>query len=411
MPWVCAAAMFKFVYTYYSFAIPALSSVCTLLYQIITFTFLIMFIPLCIISLNRFYKPLKPVMIIPLMVVINIVYIILDSGDISIISKGYKMAVAIGTNDYYGYYFSQINMWFSNMSIVLLIVKYVRNKECLIKCIVSSMIILIIPIIFIVATHPSYLGKRESNFDNGMEFGGGLWNIGVIGFASLSWIGFAIIQDAKKWQKRIIIFSTVLFVFVGVSGISRTLILMVSFSLLAYFAFAKKNLSLLWKMMLVFLAILLFCILESDIIMSILFRFSDNTSGTHNIRFKLWQNYLSHYKECWIIGAPLGSVYNYYRDVNLFGEYFLPHSALVNFFCRYGIIALGAYLVLIKNSFISIQKNSFVDKNVKICVLCGGITYITLAFINQTGYGESVFYVMFGLYLAFNKIEKETVKK
>ena len=180
---------------------------------------------------------------------------------------------------------------------------------------------------------------------------------------------------------------------------------MVAFSVIAYFLLTRKDMSWIAKMGLVLLAAVLFCILEPSFLTSVLSRFNDSTSGTQNIRIKLWKSYLSHWREYWLLGAPLGSVYNYYRDVDLFGAYFLPHSAPINFFLRYGIVALIAYIILLRNSFLSIQTNNQVEQKSRICILCGGIAYITLAFINQTGYAEIIFYIMFGLLLAYARIE------
>lgn len=404
MPLICAAATFKYAYTYYGFAIPVLSGLCNLLYQVITLFFLIAFIPLFFVVIKRANKLYIPIFIIVTMVLVNIFYVIISTGNISIISKSYQMSLASGTNDYIGFYFSQINTWFGNMAIVLFLVNYVKDREMLIKCIVSSMLVLVIPIILITVMHPSYLGTRESVYNNDTVFGGGLWNIGVIGFGSISWIGLAVSDNAQKRQRWIIYASVALFVFVGVAGVSRTLILMVVFSTIVFFLFTKKDMTWLGRSFFIILAVVLFFVLEPEFILSVMERFTDKTSGTHNVRILLWKAYLSHFREFWLVGAPEGSVYNYYRDVNYFGENFLPHSSLVNFFVRYGVFALCAYVVLLRNSFLKIQKSKEVNPKTKICVLAGGVAYITLAFINQTGYAEPVFYIMFGLYLAFYKI-------
>ena len=404
MPLICAAATFKYAYTYYGFAIPALSGICNLLYQAITLFFLIAFVPLFFVVIKRANRLYIPIFVIVLMVLINILYVMFSTGNIAIVSRSYHMSAASGTNDYIGFYFSQINTWFGNMAIVLFLVNYVKDREVLIKCIVSSMIVLVIPIVLITAMHPSYLGTRESVYNDDTVFGGGLWNIGVIGFGSISWIGLAVSEDAQKRQKWIIYASVALFIFVGVAGVSRTLILMVVFSTIVFFMFTKKDITWLGRIFLIMVAVILFFVLEPEFILSVMERFTDKTSGTHNVRILLWKAYLSHFREFWLVGAPEGSVYNYYRDVNYFGENFLPHSSLVNFFVRYGVFALCAYVILLKNSFLKIQKSKEVTSKIRICVLAGGVAYITLAFINQTGYAESVFYIMFGLYLAFYRI-------
>lgn len=409
LPLICAAATFKYSYNYYSFIVPALSEFFIMLYNAITLFFLLLYIPLFFKALsrinNRQYKLLKPLLIIPVMVVINTLYVIISTNDLSIISRSYVLALAYGTNDAQGFYFSQVNTWFGNMAVALMIAFYANSKEQIIKCVTSCMLVLIIPTVLIAIIHPSYLGTRQSFFADGSKFGGGLWNIGVVGFGSISWLGLALVDYANKRQKQIIYISTAIFVFVGIAGISRTLILMLVFSGIAFFMFTKKDMSWIIRIMLVLIAMGVFYAIETGLVASLLFRFHDSTSGTQNIRVRLWKAYLSHFKEYWLIGAPLGSVYNYYRDVDLYGAHFLPHSAPLNFFLRYGIISVLSYFVLLKNSFLYILRFPHVEQKSKVCVLCGGIAYITLAFINQTGYAEMVFYIMFGLLLAYTRIE------
>ena len=86
MPFVCAAATFKYAYTYYGFAVPALSGICDVIYQVITLFFLMAFIPLCFIVIKKANRMYAPIFIIVLMVLLNIVYVMLSTGSISIIS-------------------------------------------------------------------------------------------------------------------------------------------------------------------------------------------------------------------------------------------------------------------------------------------------------------------------------------
>jgi|GEM_PF-4812379 hypothetical protein len=411
LPFICGLVAYKTFFNYYLFIIPQISWFWTALYNVVTLFMLVLFLPMFFTALSKLVsrklKKMAPVIVIPLCVVINIVYVMICANDLSIISRSYYMAAAAGTNDQYGYYFSQVNTWFGNMAIVALLAIYTRSRKTIVKCVVSTMMVLVIPILILVLLHPEYLGIRQSTFESStVTFGGGLWNIGVIGFGSVTWIGMALLKEATKAHRIIIIFSAIAFIFVGIAGISRTLILMVLFSGLYYFFKAKKNASWAAKLVLVLLAVFVFCLVEQDLIAAILDRFSGSDSVTGNIRLTLWAAYIRHFGEVFLIGAPLGSVYNYYNDVNMYGHHFLPHSAILNFLIRFGLVACIAYLSLVKNAFWSIKATQSQEKTrLAACIKAGGVAYITLAFINQTGYAEAIFYVMFGLLLALVRIE------
>ena len=136
------------------------------------------------------------------------------------------------------------------------------------------------------------------------------------------------------------IFTVILLAFLGVAGLSRTLILMLALSACTYFLIAKKDGRLLSKILLVLLAVVAFVVLETDMVASVMSRFGDDSMGSH-FRLYLWKGYMANYKETWLYGAPYGSIYNYFHDVDLFGVYYMPHSAIINYYLRYGIFATG----------------------------------------------------------------------
>ncbi len=403
---IAALATYKYVYNYYMLLIPGMRSVFVGLYNIVTLFFLLLYIPLFISVLSRIrykeYKYLIPTIVIPACVILNIIYVMLTEGGLSIISRSYLLQAASGTNDSTGFYFSQLNTWLGNMAITLYLALRVKDKKEIADCVISSLAVIIIPLVLLIVIHPDYLGLRKDVFD-GVSFGGGIWNIGTIGFGSLTWIAIALSHDFSKGKRNFAIFSIIVLIFVGVSGLSRTMILMIAFSFGLYMLISRKDTKFYLKILVVLVMVGIYFTLESDIVAALFQRFGDNTSGTNNIRFLLWKSYLSNYKEFWLLGAPLGSVYRYYHGVNLAGRYFLPHSTPMNFFIRYGIFALVAYLCLLKNSFFSIRKSPE-NEYYRNCIISGGIAYISLAFINQTGFAEPVFYVMFGLLMAFTRI-------
>ena len=414
LPFYCACITYKTVYNYFDYLFPALKSVWNLLYTAVTFFGLAVFIPLSLYVLAKWNKCklLRPAFIIPLCVIINIIAVCIEIGNISILSRDHLIGAAKGTNDARGFYFAQINTWFGNMSVVMILSLFAKKEETVRKCIISSMLMLFLPSVLMVLMHPEFLGMRQSSVEGSdVVFGGGLWNIGVMGIGSISWLGLSLLNNMTKSQKVFVTASVATFAFLGIAGLSRTLILMLVLSVCFYFLIAKKDAKLLSKILLLALVVLAFVFIESDIVTSIVSRFNDSTSGSHNIRLSLWKAYLSHFKEYWLIGAPYGSVYNYYYDVNLVGEHFLPHSSVINFLVRFGLLCAISYLVLIKNAFFSIKKSSGLPINKIACIRAGFIAYVSLAFINQTGYSEPIFYIMFGLLIAYSQIIKGEEEK
>lgn len=410
LPFYCGCVIFKTVYNYFVFLVPALEIVWSLLYNIVTLFGLVMYIPLALFTFSRInrYKRLAPALIIPLCVVINIMMVMFETGDITLLSRDHFIAFA-DPNNAYGYYFAQINTWFGNMSVVLMIAVFASEKETVKKCIISSMFMLFLPAVLMAVTHPEFLGMRQSTVEGSeVVFGGGLWNIGVMGIGSISWLALALARDMTKNQRRFIIIAVGTFSILGIAGLSRTLLVMLALSGCVYFLAAKKDASLFTKVILVLIAVVTFIVLETDVVDSLIGRLNDDTSGTQNVRLLLWEAYMSHYKEVWLIGAPYGSVYNYYYDVSMFGAHFLPHSSVINFFVRFGIFAALAYLSLIKNAFLSFRIGETLSRNQYACILAGCVSYVALAFINQTGYAEPIFYVMIGLLLAYSNIYKKT---
>lgn len=414
LPLYCAAIVYKNIYNYFVYLFPFLGKLWVMLYNIVTVFGLIAYIPLAlyVLTKNKKYKSLNPALLIPLCVLFNILFVYLETGDASIFSRGHHLFLAYGTNDEYGYYFSQINTWFGNISVILILNIFSTSIDTIKKCVVSGMLMLFIPSILMAVLHPEFLGIRQSSVEGSdVTFGGGLWNIGVMGIGSISWLGLALYKDMNRRQRRIVIISIITFAFLGVAGLSRSLIMMLALSVCYYFLAAKKDNRLITKIALVLIVLIVFVVVDRDLISSIVMRFNDSTSGTQNIRFLLWKAYLSHFKEMWLTGAPYGSVYNYYRDVSLVGANFLPHSSVINFLVRFGLVCTLSYLVLIKNAFLKIRQNSCISANQVACVRAGCIAYVVLAFINQTGYAEPVFYIMFGLLLAYSRIIEKEVKQ
>lgn len=403
----CAIFIFKTTYQYYMFLFPSLSSFITITYQVATAfcfsLFPIMLVAMAITRKTINWKPVKPALLIPAFVILNIIIVILQEGTVEILSRSYLIPNAITTNDYTGFYFAAINTWFGNIGCLLFIYFLIKNKKTLQKCIVTSMLMFVLPIVLIIFMHPEYIGLRESLISD-IVFGGGIWNIGVCGFGSLAWLGISQLYSVNKKQKTLIITSILLFCFAGISGLSRTFVFMLIFSISFYILFSKRDITWIKLTSFIFVLIGVFIVFETGILTALAERFlSADANVTQNVRWHIWKTYLSYIEEYFWFGAPNGSVYNYYTDVNWKGFNFLPHSSVLNFLIRFGVFSLIAYLLLVKNAFTkSTIKNS---NHVSICLKTWVVSYVVLSFVNQTGYAGIEFYLGFGLLFAAINIE------
>ncbi|MBQ7111385.1 MAG: O-antigen ligase family protein [Thermoguttaceae bacterium] len=412
LPIYCALIVYKTVFNYFIFLAPPLAPLWMLLYNLVTLFGLVVYIPLAwrAFANPRYRRWLWPALAIPTCVLINIAAAIVETGDFSLLSRNFRLPHAWGTQDEYGYYFSQINTWFGNISVVLIICLFATTFETIKKCVLAILLTLFVPAFLTVVTHPGMLGVREGVMEAGNNevfFGGGLWNIGVMGVGSVSWLALSMVKNMSKGQRRFVVFSVAFFAFLGIAGLSRTLITMLVLSGGYYFLKARKNNNWFINVILVLLLSVAFIILAWDLVAAILFRFSDKTSGTQNVRLFLWQSYLSYFDEVWLAGASFGNVYKYWNEISWNGDHFMPHSSVVNFLVRFGLLCAISYLILIKRAFLTIKESARITRDQTACIRAGGIAYILLAFMNQTGYAEPIFYLMFGLLLAYSQIVKK----
>lgn len=160
LPFFCGCVAYKTVFYYFVYLAPALESLWVLLYNLVTLILLVSYVPMALyvfLKGNR-YKMLRPALIIPLCVVINIIAVMFETGDLSILSRSHFIPMAAGTIDATGYYFSQINAWFGNMAIVLMIYLFSTEKETIKKCVLYSAFMLFLPAFLVAIKSPELLG-------------------------------------------------------------------------------------------------------------------------------------------------------------------------------------------------------------------------------------------------------------
>lgn len=404
-------AVYISIYNYYQFIIPSMENVLFFIYQIGRLFFSLLFVEEIFSIFNKKYsdnkKYTRPFYLIVFFLVLNYVVIAISEGDFTFLSKNYQMIKAEGTNDFIGYYFSNLITWTGNCGISIWLINRINDNKTIIKSLKVCLWMIIIPIILLMLLHPEYIGQRISDLET-TNFGGGIWNIGVFGFCSFAWLTIMCLPFMTNREKRFSYFALIILIFAGIVGLSRSFILTVFLSFIYYFFQTSKTANKLLKNVMLFLLIILSVALlyniYPNIFESLLGRFHDSTSGTHNVRFLLWKNYFSNIKEYFIFGAPLGGPYNYYHNLSYKGFYYLPHSSVINYLITFGIGGLICYISFLTKIYFS--KGIF-DNQMKSCLKAMIIAYIILAFINQTGFNQIIFFVSFGIALAFIKINKK----
>lgn len=412
-PLLCAMAVYLVTYNYYSYLFPPLSSVIFLGYQICKLFFMFLFvwqIGMAVLGkIKRFSGMSYPFLFIMVFVAMNIAMVVYDKGSLSILSRNYNMKLAYDTNDQFGYYFSILNTWMGNMGLALWLSNNVSDGKQINKCLYVSMWLLIIPIILTMITHPELIGVRVSNLEDS-TFGGGIWNIGVFGFASIAWLSVAQYPTMNRKYRKIIGFGLVLIVFACFAGLSRTSIFMVVASVGVYFIRSRKTLKTIMNAYFVIILVILLLIvmyaIKLPMFMSILERFTDDTSGTQNVRLLLWEGYISYVDEYFWFGAPEGAAYNYYYKIEHLGEHFLPHSAVINYLIMSGIGGLLSYLSILLIIGFRLKRKSKETSYVSSCMQAWIGGYCILAFMNQTGFAQIIFYMAFGLGIALIRIKE-----
>ena len=406
MPILCSMAAYRSIYNYYIWLFSPFSDVFEVLYTIITLCFFLLFpVVMVYIGLHRIrLAQAKGIILIVIAVLINIVYVMTDTGNVEIILRSYVNQFAPSTNDEMGFYFAQLNVWFGNAAILLASYIFVNNKKTLNKCLMAMVWVFLIPIIFTLILYPEYIGERES-FISEMNFAGGLWNIGVVAFGSFSWLLLAQRKELSRGNRLIALLAVILFICCGVFGLSRTLIVMLIMSYGYYILNIRKDSRWLFIVVVSIVFAGLFLTLQPSLWDEMVVRFTDSTAGLENVRVLLWANYLSGIDEYWLIGAPEGSVYRYFSGLTYATHNYLPHSSIINFWCRFGVLAVIGYLTIVRYYFIGLKAETLELTKKKVALQSGCIAYMSLAFVNQTGYEESVFWITFGLIFSLIKIE------
>lgn len=252
-----------------------------------------------------------------------------------------------------------------------------------------------------VLLFPEMIGDR-SILVQGYHFSGGFWNAAVISYMSIGWLTIAVSTIEKSKFKRFFLFSLFLIMaFGGIAGLSRATLLSVVISFGVYLLFIRKfkmliNITII-GVIIVALTVVFFPELTQN--------FSERMEGGINIeeeaRTDIWLDYLEDLPDYFLFGAIDG---NY----TIYSKYGMgPHSALFNWLVQYGILGLLGYIILIIGLIISIKKIGNSTSMETTAALYAWLTaYVSVAFINQTGFNEMTAFIAFGIIFAWSNINE-----
>ncbi|WP_345242028.1 O-antigen ligase family protein [Pontibacillus salipaludis] len=276
----------------------------------------------------------------------------------------------------------------------------IKNKKSLILMlwafIIGAFLSALIPLIL----SPEMIGYRSGRVD-GVEYRGGFWNFPLISFISTGWLIIALIH-LKRNKKTTFINSLFLITITiaAFSGLSRSLLLAVSVSVLFYLVLVRKFrvlaiVTVLGGLLLTYIPILFPFLIEQYQTRVEL----EALSFQDEPRIFIWQSYLNNIPQFFLFGA-LGD----YRQFDNLGRG--PHSVLLNWLVQYGIIGFLGFTYFVIGIMGSIRKVRLNFKSQSAALAAWLVAYLSLALINQTGFFEASIYTAFGLIIIWGRVTK-----
>jgi len=303
-----------------------------------------------------------------------------------------------------GIYFYEIRV--ITINIILLITVAIRIKKIQdIKAVIwglglGTSLTFLIPLILF----PEMIGSRAINVNN-YSFTGGFWNSSVISFISIGWLLVALSTIEKsKTKKYILLAIFILTILGGLAGLSRSILLSIIISVIVYLIAAKQFLKYIkaisWTAILAVTIILIFPQLVDNFEQ----RFTDGVSIEEEPRVDIWLDYIEDLPKYILFGDIKGE-YKRYSETG-----HGPHTVLLNWLTRYGILALMGFFAIIFGIIKAIKR---IQKDVSLHASASAFawlaSYLAVAVINETGFLQLTVYGAMGVLLGWgNFLKKES---
>lgn len=386
---------------YYKLLYSPLGTVLELGYQVLMLMGIVL-VPLYVYALLRYrgnYRLWPFLAIIIIVLLKSIQYAILE-GEWSAFLVDY---IAYPNLKAVGIYAREMLNWFRVFGVVAMVYMAVEDKKDLNRMLATIAIAFVIPMTAATIKRPDMIGVRMITV-GGVAFAGSFWNLAVRIFICVFWLWFCQLKDADKRDKIIFGIAIALVIFGGTVGISRTFIMGFAVSFAVYILFCiiyKQKLS-----MPVIIAAIVFIIVlpfMDFLVQSYQQRFEVIAEGTiANPRFVIWELYLSKINEYWLFGTQKGAWVRYAMELP---RLWAPHCTPLSWLIYYGLPGLFVFCALlfgIGKSAVVLAKTG--EKKIVPFIFAWLAAYISVAFINETGFTTLETYIGFAMVLATIKV-------
>ncbi|MEC5272002.1 O-antigen ligase family protein [Caldifermentibacillus hisashii] len=301
--------------------------------------------------------------------------------------------------------FSNAILFLGNIIFMLLIVKNLKEFSSVKTSILSLSLGLSLSVLLPLLFYPHMIGSRIVIMDD-YEFNGGFWNPSVIAYLSVGWLLIVIAgEKSSKLKKYIYLFLFYLFAFGGLAGLSRAFLLSFILSGLTYLIVSnqlKKYIKVILIAIFSFLAILF---LFPNIIENFENRLDGGINLNEEARMTIWKDYIEDIDKYFLFGDLEGN-YTRYSET---GQ--APHSIILNWIANFGIFGLFGYLLLLFGIILSIRRIKKAQLNkVAAGLYAWLVSYISISFINETGFKQLTIYAAIGIIIGWGNRLKENKK-
>jgi len=302
-----------------------------------------------------------------------------------------------------GAYHSRFKETYYFFVIIVYMLLSVDNFAVFKKIVLIGQLGFAVPTAVFLFRYPEVIGNRMYNPISEHTGGGPLWQIGVVGFVSVFWMGLAVFNYCSRREKLLIEICSVIIIIGGLAGVSRSLIISMAFSGLLFFVLISRNRTA--RPIIIFVLILLgvAVFVQNDLAKDYLSRFSNSYEDTEVGRYTIWRSYLSHFPEYFLTGAP-SKGYRLYGPQNLG-----PHNTLINWWCQFGLLSGVGFILmmygLIRQA-VAVRRLEKSDANqlTFAAIITWVMCYLSSCLINETGFLINEQALFFGMVLAAGKI-------
>jgi len=252
---------------------------------------------------------------------------------------------------------------------------------------------------------PHLIGTRVTS-EAGVSVPGGFWNFAVIGVVTTFWFSFCLMGYYSKKQRVLLWVLLGVIILGSFVGLSRTVLISLGLSSLTYLFLSKNLPKKIYFLLFILVGFVVFDHYFGFVLSNLQSRISEYEGGFYDSsRVDIWKEYLSHISEYWLFGSSPEGHRFFCQDRSG------PHSIFLNWFVRFGVAGLLAFLWLLLGVFESVIKiGKYLSREKYARIMAWVISYITLVAYNKSGFLTPSLYTMFAFIFVLAAIGQESAQ-